>query len=149
MLVRGPLCGRTEKRGTQIMALRDQLNSWAPRVLSILRIVAGLAFMQHGLGKHFAIPDLGMTFDSGSLPWIAGWIELVGGALIALGLFTRLAAFIASGTMACAYFMVHIPKTFYPATNGGEVALLFCFVFFYLVFAGPGPWSVDAKMGKA
>lgn len=131
------------------MALSSQLNPWAPKVLSIVRIVAGLAFMVHGLGKHFGYPDLGMVFEPGSPPWIAGWIELVGGALIALGLLTRLAAFISSGTMAVAYFMVHAPQNFFPATNGGEAALLYCFLFFYLVFAGPGPWSVDAKMGRA
>lgn len=131
------------------MALSAQLNPWAPKVLSIVRIVAGLAFMAHGLGKHFGIPDLGFAVEAGSAGWIAGWIELIGGALIAIGLFTRLAAFICSGTMAAAYFMVHAPQNFYPATNGGEVAMLFCFIFFYFVFAGPGPWSVDAKMGKA
>ncbi len=131
------------------MALSAQLNPWAPKVLSIVRIVAGLAFMVHGLGKHFGFPDLGFVAEPGSAGWFSGWIELVGGALIAIGLFTRLAAFICSGTMAVAYFMVHAPQNFYPATNGGEVALLFCFIFFYFVFAGPGPWSVDAKMGKA
>ncbi len=73
----------------------------------------------------------------------------MGGALIALGLFTRPAAFISSGTMAGAYFMAHAPQNFFPAVNGGDAAILYCFVFLYLVFAGPGPWSIDAKLGKA
>lgn len=130
------------------MALRDKLGPYEGRVLSILRFVAGLIFMVHGLGKHLGVPDLGMVFDAGSPPWIAGWVELICGALIAIGLFTRPAAFLASGTMAVAYFMVHAPQSLYPAVNGGDAAILYCFVFFYFVFAGPGPWSVDAKMGK-
>lgn len=130
------------------MALRDQLNPYAPRVLSLVRIVAGLVFLVHGLGKHLGFPDLGMVFEPGSPPWIAGWIELIGGALIAIGLFTRPAAFVASGTMAAAYFLAHFPSSFFPAVNGGDAAILYCFIFFYFVFAGPGPWSVDAKIGK-
>ena len=130
------------------MSLRTSLSPHAPKILSILRIVAGLVFLVHGTGKHLGFPALGMEFPAGSPAWIAGWIELVGGALIALGLFTRPAAFIASGTMAGAYFMVHAPQNFYPAVNGGDAAILYCFVFLYLFFAGPGPWSVDAKLGK-
>ena len=84
-----------------------------------------------------------------SLGWIAGIIELVGGALIALGLFTRPAAFIASGTMAVAYWYAHAPQNPFPVNNGGDAAILYCFVFLYVVFAGPGPWSVDAKRGRA
>ena len=126
------------------------LTLWAPRALSILRIVAGLIFMEHGTQKFLAFP---MGEHAGpeamSLGWIAGIIELVGGALIALGLFTRPAAFIASGTMAVAYWYAHAPQNPFPVNNGGDAAILYWFVFLYLVFAGPGPWSVDAKRGRA
>jgi len=118
--------------------------SWAPRTLSVLRIVAGLLFLEHGLSKllHFPIPaPATMT----PLLITAGVIELVGGGLVALGLFTRLAAFIMSGEMAVAYFMAHAPQGFYPLVNRGEAAILFCFIFLYIACAGPGPWSIDAK----
>lgn len=130
------------------MALRDKLNPYAPRIQSILRIVSGLAFLEHGTGKFLGFPALPDTFAPGSPPWLAGWIELICGALIALGLLTRPAAFLASGTMAVGYFMVHAPMGFFPVLNYGEPALLYCFVFLFFVFAGPGPWSVDAKLGK-
>lgn len=120
-----------------------QLNAWAPRVLSILRIMTALLFISHATTKFFGFP----TVMPGPLPGIivvAGVIELVTGALIALGLFTRPAAFLASGTMAAAYFMGHAPQSFWPIVNQGETAIMFCFVFFYLVFAGPGSWSLDA-----
>jgi putative oxidoreductase len=125
------------------------LDAWAPRVLSLLRIIAGLLFMAHGLSKFFGFPT---PFPlPGPLPPLlmaAGTIELVAGGLITLGLFTRLAAFIASGEMAAAYFIQHAPKSFWPLANMGEAAILFCFVFFYLVFAGPGPWSLDAVLRR-
>jgi putative oxidoreductase len=125
------------------------LTAWSPRVLSILRIMTGLLFLQHGLSKFFGFP---VPFPvPGPLPPLlmaAGTIELVAGVLITFGLFTRPAAFIASGEMAIAYFMQHAPKGFYPLANNGEGAILFCFAFLYLVFAGPGPWSVDAALAK-
>lgn len=125
------------------------LTAWSPRVLSILRIITGLLFLQHGLSKFFGFP---VPFPlPGPLPPLlmaAGAIEIVAGILIALGLFTRSAAFIASGEMAIAYFMQHAPKGFWPLANGGEGAILFCFAFLYLVFAGPGPWSLDAMLGR-
>jgi putative oxidoreductase len=125
------------------------LTAWSPRILSILRIMAGLLFLEHGLSKFFGFP---VPFPlPGPLPPLlmaAGAIELVAGALIAVGLFTRLAAFVASGEMAVAYFMQHAPKGFWPLANGGEGAILFCFAFLYLVFAGPGPWSLDALLGR-
>jgi putative oxidoreductase len=130
------------------MALRDSLNPYAPRVLSLVRIMSGLLFMAHGILKHLSFPAPGMQTEVGSPGWIAGLIELVAGGLIVLGLFTRPAAFIASGTMAFAYFMAHAPRSFYPIVNEGELAILYCFIFFYFIFAGPGPWSLDAKMGK-
>ena len=126
------------------------LDVWAPRVLSILRIITALLFMQHGLMKLFDFPgpQEGAPDPLPPLLLAAAWIELVGGGLLALGLFTRLAAFICSGQMAVAYFMAHGSQGFWPALNGGEGAILYCFVFLYLVFAGPGPWSLDAVVRK-
>ena len=122
------------------------LTLWSPRVLSVLRIVIGLLFMEHGLMKlfHFPAPQPGAPDPLPTMLMVAGWLEVVGGALVAVGLFTRPAAFLLSGEMAVAYFMAHAPKGFYPAVNMGEAAVIYCFVFFYFVFAGPGPWSVDA-----
>jgi putative oxidoreductase len=118
---------------------------WAPRVLSILRIVAALLFFEHGTSKLLGFPP---SDHSGpellSLSWIAGVLELVGGALLVVGLFTRLVAFILSGEMAFAYWMAHAPQGPFPLANGGDAAILYCFVFLYLAFAGGGPWSLDA-----
>jgi len=123
---------------------------WSPRVLSILRIVAALLFMEHGLMKlfHFPAPQPGAPDPLPALLMAAAWIEVVGGGLLALGLFTRAVAFVCSGEMAVGYFMAHAPNGFYPALNMGEAAVLYCFVFFYLVFAGGGEWSVDAQVRK-
>lgn len=124
------------------------LDSLRPHVLSLLRIMAALLVMQHGTTKLLGIPATQMTGISlFTMPGFAGIIELVGGALLLIGLFTRPVAFVLSGMTAVAYFLVHAPKDFYPINNGGELAALYCFVFFYLVFAGPGPWSVDRLMG--
>lgn len=120
----------------------------APRVLSILRIVAALIFMAHGTTKLLGFPASDMSPAFLSLSWIAGFLELVGGALLTLGLFTRPVAFILSGEMAFAYFMAHAPQSFFPVLNGGDAAILYCFVFLYIVFAGPGPWSLDAIRGR-
>ncbi|HEY8005149.1 MAG TPA: DoxX family protein [Phenylobacterium sp.] len=126
------------------------LIAWSPRVLSILRIVTALLFMEHGLMKLFQFPAAqpGAPNPLPAILMAAAWIEVVGGGLIALGLFTRVAAFICSGEMAVAYFMAHAPQGLYPAVNMGEGAVLYCFIFFYLVFAGPGPWSLDAAVRK-
>jgi putative oxidoreductase len=128
----------------------SNLTVWAPRVLSILRIITALLFVEHGLMKllHFPAPQPGAPDPLPPLLLAAGIIEVVGGGLMALGLFTRLAAFVCSGQMAVAYFMMHAPNGFYPALNMGEAAVLYCFVFLYLVFAGPGPWSLDAIVRK-
>ena len=126
------------------------LGRWAPHVLSLLRIVAALLFLEHGSQKLLGFPPgghAGAVF--GTMPWWAGAIELVAGALLALGLFTRPAAFIASGEMAAAYWIGHAGQGVFPANNGGDAAILFCFVFLYLVFAGPGPWSLDARRRRA
>lgn len=126
------------------------LDVWAPRVLSLLRIIAALLFMEHGLMKlfHFPGPQPGAPDPLPMILMAAAWIEVIGGGLLALGLFTRAAAFVCSGQMAAAYFMAHAPQGFWPALNGGEAAILYCFVFLYLVFAGPGIWSLDALVRK-
>ena len=126
----------------------SKLNHWSPHALAILRIMTALLFIEHATMKFFAFPAAmpGMTGPLPGMLVAAGLIELVGGTLIALGLFTRPAAFIASGTMAAAYFMAHASQSFWPVLNQGEAAILFCFVFFYLIFAGPGAWSLDALL---
>jgi putative oxidoreductase len=121
---------------------------WAPRALSVLRIVVALMFMEHGLGKLFGfpIPPTGGMPAAFGLLWFAGIIEAGGGLLLAVGLFTRPVALIMSGEMAIGYFMDHAPRSFFPLLNGGEAAVLYCFVFLYFVFAGAGPLSVDALL---
>jgi putative oxidoreductase len=119
--------------------------TWAPRVLSILRIVTGLLFMLHGTQKIFGFPgEARGPFQPFTLAGIAGILEFFGGLLIVVGLFTRVVAFILSGQMAVAYFMAHAPRSFWPPINQGELAILYCFVFLYFAAAGPGPWSLDA-----
>lgn len=123
----------------------DILDRYSPYALAVLRIVAALVFMQHGTQKLFGFP---VGLDGGpppafSLFWFAGVIETFGGLLVLVGLFTRPAAFVMSGEMAVAYWMVHAPMSVHPLLNAGELAILYCFVFLFLVFAGPGAWSVD------
>lgn len=122
------------------------LSAWSPRVLSILRIMSALLFMQHGTQKllNFPLPANPLT----TLTTVAGAIELIGGALLAIGLFSRPVAFIMSGMAAAAYFLAHAPQSFYPIANKGELAALYSFVFLYIVFAGPGPWSLDAMRAR-
>jgi len=119
---------------------------YGPYVLSILRIMVGLLFLQHGMAKIFNFPPQGDMPVFPRPEWFAGRIELVGSTLIVLGLLTRPVAFVLSGEMAFAYFMSHRPRGFFPLLNGGEPAVLFCFVFLYLVFAGGGPLSLDALL---
>lgn len=124
----------------------QSLEKYNPHALGALRIVAAILFMAHGTQKLFgfpAPPDGGLP-EMWSLFWIGAWIELVGGALLVAGLFTRPVAFVLSGQMAVAYWMFHAPANFYPVLNGGDAAILFCFVFLLLVFSGPGAWSLDA-----
>jgi putative oxidoreductase len=127
----------------------NNLSAWSPKALALLRIVAGLLFLEHGLQKFFGFP---IPFPlPGPLPPLlmaAGVIEIVAGVLITFGLFTRVAAFIASGEMAVAYFMMHAPQGFWPVANKGEAAILFCFIFLYIASAGPGAWSLDSMIGR-
>lgn len=127
--------------------------AWAPRalgVLSVLRIFTGLELLQHGTGKILGFPAVPnwANVQIGSLTGVGGMIELIGGILFTIGLFTRPVAFILSGFTAAAYFMAHAGKAFYPVLNGGELAALFCFVFLYFAFAGGGPWSLDALIRR-
>ena len=125
-----------------------QLMRFSPHALAALRIMAGLLFLAHGTVKLFGWPEAeGMgRVPLASLAGIGGVIEFVAGALIALGLFTRIAAFIASGEMAIAYWMFHAPESFYPIVNGGDAAILYCFIFLYVFFAGPGSFSLDRAL---
>jgi putative oxidoreductase len=121
--------------------------SWAPIVPSVLRIMTGLLLLEHGTGKLLGFPDLSaMQGVMGStLFYFTGAIELVGGVLILIGFLTRPAAFILAGFTAAAYFMAHFPRGFFPALNGGEPAILYCFIFLYLAAAGAGQWAIDKE----
>lgn len=126
------------------------LSTWTPRVLSAMRIITALLFLQHGLAKFFGWPAPGpANLQMFSLIGLAGALEIVGGALLTIGLFSRVVAFIVSGEMAVAYFMGHAPNSFFPLVNRGEAAIMFCFIFLYVAFAGPGPWSLDATRDKS
>jgi len=120
------------------------LGRYTPYVLSLLRFMAGLLFFEHGLSKLFGFPPHGALQHFPNLEFFAGVVEFSGGFLVTIGLFTRFAAFLMSGEMAIGYFLVHAPKSFFPLLSGGDAAVLYSFLFFYLVFAGPGPVSLDA-----
>jgi putative oxidoreductase len=130
--------------------MTEAMAAWAPRALSVLRIVTGLLIIQHGMGKLIGFPVYPpyASVQPLSLIGAAGFIELIGGALLILGLLTRPVAFIVSGEMAFAYFIVHAPKDFYPLINGGTLAIAYCFTCLYLASAGGGPWSVDAALKR-
>jgi putative oxidoreductase len=117
--------------------------TWDQRMLSVLRIMTGLLFMEHGTAKLLSFPAGPVHPSFPGLLWFAGVLEMVGGALIALGLITRPVALLLSGEMAIGYFMAHAPKGFYPLLNGGDAAVLYCFVFLYFALAGGGAWSLD------
>lgn len=124
------------------------LAPWSPQLLSVLRIMSGLLLLQHGVTKYLNFPE--SQFNNASpftMGGFAGVLELVGGVLIVIGLFTRPVAFILSGMLAVAYFFAHAPQGFFPILNGGELAALYCFVFLYLSAAGGGAWSVDRLRG--
>ncbi len=123
-----------------------------PLARSVLRIVVGFTFSLHGmqklLGLFGGVNGSGATVHFGSLPWIAGSLELIGGLLLILGLFTSPVAFILSGEMSVAYFRAHFPRGFFPIRNGGELAVVYCFVFLYLCIAKAGPLSLDALVRR-
>lgn len=127
----------------------ESLNRFAPHALGVLRIVAGLLFLLHGSQKLLVFPagEMPGAVELFSLFGIGGLLELVGGLLLILGLFTRPVAFVVAGEMAVAYWMFHAPGNLFPTNNGGDAAILFCFVFLYLVFAGPGAFALDGKLG--
>jgi putative oxidoreductase len=126
------------------MTLESTWIAWAPRLLAALRIMTALLFIEHGTSKLFGFPPFAMgEIELFSIFGLAAVLEVVGGILILIGLFTRPVAFILSGEMAFAYFMVHAPQGFFPVNNGGDAAILFCFIFLYLSAAGPGAWSLD------
>ena len=127
--------------------LAAALTARAPQALAVLRIVTAALFLAHGTAKLFAFPHVAM-FDNlqiTSIYGLAGILEVVGGILLILGLFVRPTAFVLSGFMAVAYFMAHAPQNFFPVNNGGDAAILFCFVFLYIFTAGPGAWSLDKR----
>lgn len=122
---------------------------WAGEALSLLRIVASLIFIFHGTAKLVGFPETPMPQPPvGSLFWIGGILEAFGGLLLLVGLLSRPVAFILSGEMAVAYWMVHAPQSTYPIVNNGDAAILYCFVFLLIAAAGPGPWSVDAAISR-
>jgi putative oxidoreductase len=139
------------------LSMSATLAAWTPRALSVLRIIAGLLIIQHGMGKLLGFPAFPAyaNVQLMSLSGAAGVIELIGGALLILGLWTQPVAFILSGELAFAYFIGHMFKAgiagpvFHPLFNGGTLAALYCFTFLYLSTAGAGPWSLDASMKKA
>ncbi len=120
-----------------------------PKALALLHIVTALLFLEHGTQKLLGFPSAAATSPSAgliSITGVAGLLELVGGVLLVIGFNTRLVAFILSGEMAIAYWTAHAPRSFFPILNGGDAAILYCFIFLYLVFAGPGAWSLDGKL---
>lgn len=122
---------------------------YAPQALSLLRIVAALLFLLHGSSKLFNFPPFPMDLPApGTLLWIGAVLELVGGLMLLVGVFSRPVAFILSGEMAVAYWMFHAPQSTFPSVNQGEAAILFCFVFLLIAAAGPGPWSLDASRSR-
>ena len=122
--------------------------AWSPRLLSVLRILTALLLLSHGMGKHLKFPVVPQFAKLDTMSGIAGYFELAGGALLLVGLFSRPVAFILSGMCAVGYFLVHAPRGFYPILNGGEAIVLFCFVLLYIAAAGPGPWSIDARLNR-
>jgi putative oxidoreductase len=127
-------------------ALYARMETLRPYILSILRIVVALLLLEHGLSKMFGFPTSGPPLHT--LLILAAFLETVGALLLLVGAYTRIVAFVLSGEMAFAYFMAHAPRAFFPLANGGQLAIVFCFIFLYFAFAGGGPWSVDRAMLK-
>ena len=132
------------------MSFEKRATTWAPHGLSVLRIMSAMLFMEHGTLKILGFPASSKpTTELLSLGGISGVFELFGGAFLVIGLFTRPVAFLLSWVMAFAYFIAHAPRSFFPVLNGGDAAILYCFVFLYFVFAGGGAWSIDAFRAKS
>jgi putative oxidoreductase len=148
--MKGEAKARSFSRRHEGMQYLNFLGRYSPYILATLRIVTGLIFMEHGTQKLFGFPasERGMP-ELLSLPGLSGVMEFIGGLLITLGLLTRPVAFLLSGEMAVAYWMVHAPRSFFPVLNGGDAAILYCFVFLLLVFAGPGAGSIDGALARA
>jgi putative oxidoreductase len=123
----------------------ETLNRWSPYMLGVLRIVTALIFIEHGTQKLFGLPPGRNTAELFSIYGLAAILEVFGGLAILLGLFTRPVAFVLAGEMAVAYWIGHFPRDFFPVNNGGDASILYCFVFLYFVFAGPGRWSIDER----
>lgn len=123
------------------------LRGWAPHILSVLRVLAAASFLTHGTMKLFAWPAA-FEYPMNALLHTAAFLEIIGGTLLIIGLFSRPTAFVLSGSMAIAYFIGHGSRGFFPVLNGGEPAMFFCFIFLYIAAAGPGAWSADRVMGK-
>jgi putative oxidoreductase len=124
----------------------DRVSKYMPELLSIVRLLVGLLFLEHGTSKLFDFPHGPVQPTMGSLIWVQGVIEVVGGALFAVGFLTRPVAFILAGDMAVAYFMAHASKGFFPMLNGGDGAILYCFIFLIYFMAGPGRWAADGSV---
>ena len=128
----------------------DRITKYSPEALSIVRIVVGLLFLEHGTSALLGFPQpTHVAPEFMTLIWVQRVLELLGGLLVVVGLFTRPAAFVLAGDMAVAYFMVHAPKSFFPMINGGDAAILFCFIFLFIFVAGPGRWSVDNQVAPS
>jgi putative oxidoreductase len=125
------------------------LEQWKPQLLSVVRIAFGVTFVEHGTQKLFSFPIEPVGGLSPGLLLFVGLLETIGGSLVALGLFSRIAAFLLSGEMAIGYWWLHAPQSVYPIMNGGEVMVLYAFAFLYFAAVGPGPWSLDAKRKQA
>src|SRR5579862_34186 len=137
---------RKERGEANMRLLYTGLDAARPYVLSIVRIITALLFLEHGLQKYFHFPSAGPAMRP--LLYVQGLIEIIGGVLLCLGIYTRIVAFFLAGDMAVAYFIAHAPRSFYPAVNGGDAAVLYCFIFLYFVFAGGGPLSLDRVLVK-
>jgi putative oxidoreductase len=128
-----------------VAQLYANLEKARPYILSIVRIMVALLFLEHGLQKFLGFPTAGPPMSP--LLYVQGVIEIVGGLLLLVGVFTRVVAFVLAGDMAVAYFLAHFPRSFFPAVNAGDAAVLYCFIFLYMMFAGGGIWSVDRATG--
>ena len=125
-----------------------RLAQYRPQFLSLMRIAFAITFIEHGTQKLQSFPTPAPAMLPLPLLYFTGILETFGGTAIALGLYTRLFAFLVSGEMAVGYWTMHVPRSFFPMANGGEVMVLYCFAFLYIAAAGPGPWSLDARMGR-